>query len=600
MRSPSLASDPLGSPSPSSVWGAMLPLGAPHAAPPWPGPVGWPAWWTALQHRPRLSTDALILCASVFFAVADNGVFTEAVFTGRVGSALGTWGFAAAIGLFLVALHTVLLGSVAHAWTVRPVLSVLIVASATASYFTRHYGVFIDPTMLRNVLHTQPSEAVELLGLGLWRHLAVFAGMPLVVLWRVQLTRPTFRRALVSRIALLIGSSVLAVLALLSVYQDVASLMRNHKELRYLVTPANLVYATARVLAGDARTVNAVRTPVGTDAHLGPAWIGHSKPTLFVIVVGETARAANWGLNGYARQTTPELSTLGVLNFTDMTACGTNTETSVPCMFSAVGRRDYDEARIRGSESLLHVLHHAGLQVLWRDNQSGCKGVCEGLPEERLDQASVPGLCAEGRCFDEVLLNGLDTVARDAKGNLVVVLHALGNHGPAYHRRYPHAFKRFTPACETDDLRQCSAAEITNAYDNALLYTDHVLAGVIGFLKGHEARFDTAMVYLSDHGESLGESGLYLHGVPRAIAPKEQLKVPMVWWLSPGFASGFGLDRGCLTRQTRQPWTHDHLFHTVLGLLQVQTQVYEPGLDVSAACRAEPAAQATPARAPGA
>jgi lipid A ethanolaminephosphotransferase len=171
------------------------------------------------------------------------------------------------------------------------------------------------------------------------------------------------------------------------------------------------------------------------------------------------------------------------------------------------------------------------------------------------------------------------------------VLHMLGNHGPAYYKRYPPEFRRFTPTCDTGELRKCSAAEIVNAFDNVLLYTDHVLAQTVQFLKQQSPRFDTAMLYLSDHGESLGEKGLYLHGVPYAIAPDVQLKVPMVWWLSEGFTTSMGLDRACLAAQTRKPVLHDHWFHSVLGLLQVQTSVYEPAFDISAACRAPAAAK---------
>jgi len=274
-----------------------------------------------------------------------------------------------------------------------------------------------------------------------------------------------------------------------------------------------------------------------------------------------------------------------VLNFRDVSACGTDTETSLPCMFSAIGRRDYNEDRIRGSESLLHVLKRAGFEVLWRDNQSGCKGTCDGLPLQQIDAKQLPELCADGRCLDEALLRGLDTVARDAQGNLVVVLHMLGNHGPTYFKRYPDTFRRFTPTCDTGELRKCSREEIVNAYDNALLYTDHILARTIAFLKDRETSFDTAMLYVSDHGESLGENGLYLHGMPYSIAPKEQTRVPMVWWLSAGFKRNFGLDVDCLAAQSAKPWGHDHLFHSVLGLLQVDTSVYERDLDISAVCR---------------
>jgi lipid A ethanolaminephosphotransferase len=391
--------------------------------------------------------------------------------------------------------------------------------------------------------------------------------------------------SLVVRIAMMALAAGLLIGSVLLVFQDFSALMRNQKELRYLITPANFVYSSARVLAADTRQAGQSKSIVGADAHRAASWAGRTRPTLFVIAVGETARAANWGLSGYVRQTTPKLATLDVLNFSDVSACGTSTETSLPCMFSATGRRDYDEDRIRSSESLLHVLQRAGFEVLWRDNQSGCKGVCDGLSVQQIDAAQSPELCADGRCPDDVLLRGLDTVARDAKGNLVVVLHMLGNHGPAYFKRYPDAFRRYTPTCDTGELRKCSQQEIINAYDNALLYTDHFLAATINFLKEREARFDTAMLYVSDHGESLGENGLYLHGLPYAIAPSEQIKVPMVWWLSPGFTSSFGINRTCLSKQASKSWGHDHLFHTVLGLLHVETSVYESPLDLAAACR---------------
>jgi len=307
-----------------------------------------------------------------------------------------------------------------------------------------------------------------------------------------------------------------------------------------------------------------------------------------VLVVGETARAANWGLSGYARQTTPELAQLPVINFAAVDACGTNTETSLPCMFAPVGRRDYDESRIRGSESLLHVASRAGVAVHWRDNQSGCKGVCDGLSQDEVVSLNPAGLCADGHCLDEGLLSGLDerlAAAAARPGTQLLVLHTLGNHGPSYFRRYPAAFKRFQPACENDDLRQCSRQEVVNAYDNALLYTDHVLASLIARLQAASDRVDSALVYVSDHGESLGENNLYLHGMPYAIAPDVQTRVPMVMWLSAGLPRAVGLDAACLQRRAAQPAAHDHLFHTVLGLLGVHTALYEPAFDLTSGCR---------------
>lgn len=539
----------------------------------------WSSW------RPALTTTRLAVVAGIALSLTANSSFFSAVLSGRDVWAPSSWAFALAIATALCALHVLLLSLLMLRPAARAVLAAVIVATAFATYYMQRFGIYLDPTMLRNVLKTHPAEASELFAWSMAPHLFVFAALPLAVLWRVRVVKRPWAHAALARLGIIVASAALLVAALLLVFQDFAALMRNHKELRYLITPANFMYALVRVLGDGSREAAAARRPIGLGARLDDSWESRTKPALLLLVVGETARAANWGLNGYRRQTTPELSKLDVINFSDVTACGTNTETSLPCMFAPVGRRDYDERRIRTSESLLHVLHKAGFGVLWRDNQSGCKGVCDGLPEQRIGAERSPELCADGRCPDEVLVQGLDTVARDAKGNLVVVLHMLGNHGPAYFRRYPSGFRRFTPTCDTQDLRKCSREEIVNAYDNALLYTDHVLSKAIEFLKGQSDRFDTAMVYVSDHGESLGEKGLYLHGVPHAIAPDEQTKVPMTWWLSPGYAASFGLDAACLRRKTAAAWTHDNLFHTQLGLLRIDAGEYDPALDITRSCR---------------
>ena len=546
-------------------------------------PLGVPARWRAW--RPMLTSTRLAVVAGVFFALTANTAFLSAALAGRDPSTAASWLFALALVATLAALHVLLLSVVLVRPFARPLLALLITITAFATYYMQRFGVYLDPTMLRNVIGTDPAEAGELFGWSMLPHLLVFGVLPLLLLWRMRVVRQPLGRALVLRLAVMVGATLVLIAAMLPVFQDFSALMRNHKAMRYLITPGNLVYSTARALGDGASEAQLARTPVGTDARLDTSWATRTKPTLLVLAVGETARAASWGLNGYRRQTTPELAAREVINFPDVKACGTNTETSLPCMFAAVGRRDYDERRIRTSESLLHVLNRAGFQVLWRDNQSGCKGVCDGLAEERLDDVKRLPLCDGSRCLDAALLEGLDTVARDAQGNLVVVLHMLGNHGPAYHKRYPEAFRRFTPTCDTGELHQCTREQVVNAYDNALLYTDHVLAKTIGFLQSQSQRFDTALVFVSDHGESLGEKGLFLHGVPYAIATDEQTQVPMTWWLSPGYAASFGLDTACLRREAAAARTHDHLFHTVLGLLQVHAREYEVGLDITRPCR---------------
>jgi lipid A ethanolaminephosphotransferase len=545
--------------------------------------VSWPR--RLLLSPISLTTTRLVILAGAFFAIAANASFMSAVMTGRDLHLASSWAFAATMLVALAALHALLLSLVLVRRIAKPLLGTLIVLTALASYFMQRLGIYLDPTMLRNVVMTDPAEASELFSWGMLPHLLLFAGLPLLFLSRVKLTSRPWRRALAWRLSTILGSAAVLVGALLFVYQDFSAQMRNQKELRYLATPANFIFSTFRVAFARSREAQAPRTQIGLDAKLSESWSTRTKPVLFVLAIGETARAANWGLNGYARQTTPELAKQGVINFRDVTSCGTNTETSLPCMFAPVGRRDYDEKRIRTSESLLHLLNRAGFQVLWRDNQSGCKGVCDGLPAEQLDSSKLPEWCDGSRCLDEVLLQGLDTVARDARGNLVVVLHMLGNHGPSYFKRYPESFRRYVPTCDTKEFSQCTREQIVNAYDNALLYTDHVLKKTVDFLSLQKGRYDTALVYISDHGESLGEKGLYLHGIPYAIAPDEQTKVPMVWWLSTGFVASSGLDVSCLKVASASKQTHDNLFHTVLGLLAVTSGEYAPGLDISRPCR---------------
>ena len=558
----------------------------PSLSSPPPAPAT-PATAATARFTIAATVDQLLLVASLFFALAANRMFLGQALKERALTEPQTWGFALALVVLLASLHYLLLAPLANRWTVKPLLALMIVVTAFAVHFMQAFGVYLDPSMMRNALRTDVAEARELLSWSLLTHLATYAAAPLLLLSRVRIVRRPWLRASVLRVGSALLAGIVLVGTLLAVFQPFSSLMRNNRELRYLATPANVLWSVGSVTAAQTRGAAVPRQAIGQDATLGTARV---RPLLVVMVVGETARRANWGLSGYARQTTPELARLPVINFADVTSCGTNTEVSVPCMFAAVGRRDYDEARVRGSESLLHVAAHAGVAVHWRDNQSGCKGVCEGLPQDEVTSFNPAGLCADGHCLDEGLLAGLDeklaaAAASQKPGTQLLVLHMLGNHGPSYFRRYPAAFKRFQPACENDDLQRCSQQEIVNAYDNALLYTDHVLASLISKLQAAADGVDSALVYVSDHGESLGENQLYLHGMPYDIAPDVQTQVPMVMWLSAGLPHAGGLDAACLQRRAAQPATHDHLFHTTLGLLGVHTAVYEPAWDLGSGCR---------------
>ncbi len=505
-----------------------------------------------------------------------------------------TRGFVLGVAFFVV----ILTGTVAVLallnWRalLKPAIAFLLIATAIGAYFMVMFGVVLDPTMMTNVVQSSPSEAGPLLG---WRFALWIAGfglLPAGLVWRIRLRRlPAARRAL-SNIGLLLATVVLLAAAVLSMFQDFSSLMRNHPQLRYEVNPFNSIFSliTAEVELRQAQ--ERPRVPIGQDARLGARSGSQTRPPMLLLVLGETARAGNFGLNGYPRATTPELSALDRLETLasqrDAWSCGTNTAASLPCMFSHLGRVAYGD-RAANYENLLDVLQHAGLAVLWIDNQSGCKGVCDRVAHIATTELSDPDLCADGECFDEIMLKQLDAQIaalppqRVAHG-VVIVLHQMGSHGPAYFRRSPAAFKLFLPECEQAALQACSQQQLLNAYDNTIAYTDHFLASAIHWLEAASRRFDGALLYVSDHGESLGENHLYLHGLPYRVAPDVQKHVPWITWLSTAFNARTGIDMSCLRSHANVRISHDNYFHSVLGLMDVETSVYQPSLDLFKPC----------------
>ncbi len=538
--------------------------------------------------RPTLRIEWLVGLVALYCVALGNGPWWSAVTAQREAGDAGTWLFVGCCFVALTALTFVLLVIPATRWTAKPWLTLIVIATSFAVFYMRTYNVLLDPSMLRNVLRTDLRESRELMSWSLAWQVTLWAAAPIAFIWWVRIARlPLLRSALV-RIGTVVAAFVIALAALLLISRDFTSLMRNQKEVRYLITPGNFMISLIRTAAADVRTAKAPRRIVGADAKREIATPDATrKPRVFVFVLGETARAANFSLYGYARETNPEIAKLDIVAFSDVTACGTSTEVSVPCLFSPYGRANYDEDLIRQSEGLLHVLARVGVDVRWLDNQSGCKGVCDGpgIQSRKLDATFAPDLCRGEDCFDEILVRGLAADLDTVRGDSVIVLHMLGNHGPAYFRRYPDAFRRFTPDCQTAELRRCSREQVVNAFDNALLYTDHVLTEIAKLLEQSSDRFDTAMLYVSDHGESLGENGFYLHGIPYAIAPDFQTHVPMIWWQSQGFAAASGVDQACLRGRAREALSHDNLFHSMLGLFDVTTTVYRRDRDLFAPCR---------------
>ena len=503
--------------------------------------------------------------------------------------------FMLSLGLMIAALVTVVLAALAWRHSIKPAIAMLVLAAAFGAHFMGSYGVVIDPTMMVNVLNTDVHETRDLLNLRLLVGVAVLAGVPLLFLWRTRVAdAPMAAQAVRNAVALVTALTLLVSLAVLS-FADLSSTMRNHKSLRYMINPANSFYALGRLaVQAQARPVGPP-VAIGTDARLLPQPAG-ARPPLLMLVIGETARADHFSANGYARPTNAETAPLGLVSFRDVTSCGTNTAASLPCMFSHLGRDGF-LAREEEYENLLDLLQRAGLAVLWVDNQSSCKGLCLRVANAMARDAPpgtrhADGLCDGDECLDEALLTGLDQrlaalpEAQRARG-VVLVMHQMGSHGPAYYKRSPPQRKPFLPECSTNVLQQCSRDQLVNAFDNSIAYTDHVLARAVGWLNAQQASHAPALLYVSDHGESLGENNLYLHGMPWAVAPREQKHVPMLMWLPAQTEARLGVRTDCLRTRQNVPLTHDNLFHTVMGLVGVTSAEYRAPLDVLQPCRAQ-------------
>ena len=497
------------------------------------------------------------------------------------------------MALLIALLTTALISLLAWRWTLKPVITMFWVSAALGAYFMMSYGVVIDKTMMVNTLQTDVREARDLFH---WRLLATVGAMavlPGYLLWRQPVRRQSGLRQLSVNLATFTGCMVTFAVMLMLFFQSIAPVMHTHTHLRYLINPLNSFYALGQLATKPFQKNSSVILPLGRDAKLGAQYTAQDKPPLLMLVLGETARSGNFGVNGYARNTTPELAAEQIASQRNAWSCGTSTAASLPCMFSNAGRTGYS-SRADNTEGVLDVLQHAGLAVLWVDNQSGCKGVCDRVHSARSVEAAhppQPDLCPGGECFDEVMLQGLDQriaalPAEQRANGVVVVLHQIGSHGPAYTQRSPAAFKRFTPECTNNALQSCTASEVVNVYDNSIAYTDHLLGLAIGWLKTQQTHSTPALVYVADHGESLGENNLYLHGMPYSIAPDVQKRVPWITWLSPGFELRSHITTGCLRKRLDTAISHDNYFHSVLGLMNVTTEVYRDTLDIYAPCAA--------------
>lgn len=520
----------------------------------------------------NLSGFRFNLLFSLFLLIAYNLPFARKLWSISPSVPFMAGGLLCAFLLFLIAVSILF-----NKYTAKTLAIIFCFINAPVFYFMNAYNTPVDKIMLLNVVQTDVYEVQDLLGLKLLVNFLLLGLLPTLIILKTRINYGNVKQGLISAAVTVAVSAVLCGAVMLGGHTATRQFFSNHRDAKYYLIPVNYISASLSVWKMRPKSDHPFVT-IADDAKLNRYW-NNNKKNLFVFIVGETARAANFSLGGYKRPTNEPLNEhrQSIIYYSNATACGTSTAVAVPCMFSRSGRKDFKVGSEEYTENMLDVLEKTGYKVLWRENNTGCKNNC--------DRVEIEDFCTKKTCFDEILLTNFSEKIRQSGKDVFVVMHQTGSHGPAYFEHYPKEAERWRPVCKTENLSRCSTEELMNVYDNTVYYTSIFLNKVIKKLSFLSDEYNVALIYASDHGESLGENGIYLHAQPYETAPDFQKEIPMLVWLPDASADAFGIDRGCLQKASAKPHSHDNLFHSVLGLAGIETADYDPALDIFSGCR---------------
>ncbi|MEC6830583.1 phosphoethanolamine--lipid A transferase [Photobacterium toruni] len=498
-------------------------------------------------------------------------------------------GFVISLPIFLIAALNIIFQLFAWPYFGRVFFGLLTLVSAITAYASYHYGVIFDYGMIENIVETNSGEASSYFSLSGLITITILGVIPCLYIISVKVKKQSFIKNFILYKAIsIIASIIVIVLIAAFFYKDYASVGRNNKYLNRVINPS-YVYTAIKYIDRTYFMKPIAYQEIGTDAKLVTTATSNGKPTLFVFVLGETARSQNYQANGYPRPTNRYTQPDDMISFKNVSSCGTATAVSVPCMFSAMDRRNYKKEIAYNQDTFIDILHRAGISMLWKENDGGDKGAGDRIQKITLSHSATNPLCDGESCLDMALLENFDQDVANMKGSKFITLHIMGSHGPTYYKRYPQDHAFFKPDCQRSDIENCTKEQIVNSYDNTILYTDYVISQLIEKLKGYSDKYNTALFYISDHGESLGEGGLYLHGTPYSLAPKYQTTVPMMMWFSKSFTQDRDLNLTCLedlaTNAKQGDYSQDNIFSSMLGIMNVNTSVYKPQQDIFRQCR---------------
>jgi len=513
-------------------------------------------------------TQKFIFAFSLFFVVFANYAFLSKLVS--LASAEGNNIVIFTVPLVLFAIFVLIFNIlllITYKYSFKILLSFFTLAAGLSSYFMNTFGTIIDKDMMVNAVRTDSAEVFALITPKLIAYFVFLVVLPIFVIIRTKIEYKSYPKEILNKLIFICIGLAFIGASYMTLSKNYSSFFRNHNELRFYTNPTYPLYSITKFVYLQTTTSKKL-IPIGLDAKLTP----DSKKRLFVLVVGETARADNFSLNGYSVKTNPLMEELQnkneIVNLTNFTSCGTATATSVPCLFSKFSKSEYDDDK-QYYENLVDVVNRVGVKVIWIDNNSGGS---QGVANRIKDAKYFGG----GKTFDQELLKELEKSLENSYQDTLVVLHQEGSHGPTYYQRYPNEFKKLTPTCDTQDLEKCTQQQIVNTYNNTIAYTDFFLNETIKMMKKYDEKYKTTMMYFSDHGESLGENGIYLHGLPYMLAPDTQKHVPAILW----FGKDFNKEKIILNSKKTSNLSHDNVFHTTLGFFGITTKEYNKSLDL--------------------
>ena len=432
----------------------------------------------------------------------------------------------------------------------KSLLVLFFILNALAVYFVNTYGVIIDESMIGNVLNTNFQESSGFFSIKLIIYVVLFGILPSIYIIKTEIINVTLKKfAVTSSLTLLFVAVLIFANASNWLWID-----KNSKTLGGLAMPwSYTVNISLHYIHEYKKNKKEILLPDAT--------IKDNKKSVVVLVIGESARSQNFSLYGYNKNTNPLLSKEKNLFSFNATSCATYTTAGVKCILEHQNTDDLYEI-------LPNYLYRNNVEVIWRTTNSGEPPIhIKNYQTGEILSADCKG---EGCGYDEILLTGIkDQILASKKDKILIILHTSTSHGPTYSKKYPPRFETFKPVCNSVELGNCTHEELINAYDNTIVYTDYILYNVIENLKQLK-EYNSAMLFVSDHGESLGEKNLYMHGLPLSIAPKEQFDIPFVVWFS---------DSSKQLKPNRTV-SQNHVFHSVINFLGIRTPIYDENMNI--------------------